>query len=181
MELFFMQRTILAKSTSSFCDKGGKIVLVMVGMVLLSLAVGSVFIKINRCSKLEIVAIILFSVEIVAYYVGSVLGTQELIEIRKGEWFFAFRIAQYTLVPLSMLIYVNLFRRLSHWLEKLGFILLWTVLSVSGEYGLEQLGLFHYVDYPLWVSICFWIAMQVITLSASHYFQRHLLRGDPHV
>jgi len=153
----------------------------MVGMVLLILAVGYVFVKINRCTKLEIVAIVLFSVEIVAYYVGSVLGTQKLIEVQKGEWFFAFRIAQYTLVPLSMLIYVNLFRRLTHWLEKLCFILLWTVLSVSGEYGLEQLGLFHYVDYPMWVSISFWITMQVITLSASHYFQLHLLRGDPHV
>ncbi len=150
-------------------------------MCLLSLAVGYVFGKINRCSKLEIVAIILFSAEIVAYYVGSVGGTQKLIEIRKGEWFFAFRIAQYTLVPLSMLIYVNLIRRLTQWYEKLGFILLWTALSVSGEYTLEQIGLFRYTDYPLWLSICFWIAIQMVTLTASHYFQRHLLKGDSYV
>ena len=155
--------------------------MVFSGMILLTLICGYWLRRMNRLGSLEMVAIAFFVICIADLYIGSVGDVLDLVEMGKGEFFFAFRWSHGILLPLTMLIFMNLLQMISRFWGKMILMLLWTALLVSGESILEQVGLFRYVNYPLTLSISFWLAILTLTMIFGFFFQKVLSRSNPHV
>lgn len=150
-------------------------------MFLLVLLTGYVLAKINRLGKLEIMAIGLFFMEITGFYYGLITQAAHLIALPTGAKLYAFRLLQFLLLPLVMLIYINLLARMAHWQKKIVLTLLWTGMLVSGDYLLEQIEIYRHINYPIWLSAGFSLFMQLLALVANRLFQHLLTRRTPYV
>lgn len=155
--------------------------MVIFGMIACSILLALLLKWANRFIKLEFMAIWLFTSLLANYYIGSVSDVQGLIRKNEDGLYLAFLTGQLILLPLSVLFFLNLFHRLTGWAAKVALFLLWVVLMASGERMLEQLGIFRYVNYPLWLSVSFWLSLLMLALGANQLLHHLLSRRDPYV
>lgn len=110
-------------------------------------------------------------------FISVIVDNENLWKVSKEPWhFLMFRISEVIIIPLMLLLYLEIDRRLSTAAKRLLLIIAATFIMVGLERLLPILDIMKYVNWKLWASFLTWFLFLAITRLLRRMFSRILLK-----
>lgn len=110
-------------------------------------------------------------------FISVIVDNENLWKVSKEPWhFLMFRISEVIIIPLMLLLYLEIDRRLSTAAKRLLLIIAATFIMVGLERLLPILDIMKYVNWKLWASFLTWFLFLAITRLLRRMYSRILLK-----
>jgi hypothetical protein len=110
-------------------------------------------------------------------FISVIVDNENLWKVSKEPWhFLMFRISEVIIIPLMLLLYLEIDRRLSTAAKRLLLIIAATFIMVGLERTLPILDMMKYVNWKLWASFLTWFLFLAITSMLGRIFCRILYK-----
>lgn len=110
-------------------------------------------------------------------FISVIVDNENLWKVSKEPWhFLMFRISEVIIIPLMLLLYLEIDRRLSTAAKRLLLIIAATFIMVGLERTLPILDIMKYVNWKLWASFLTWFLFLAITRLLRRMYSRILLK-----
>lgn len=136
------------------------------------------FVLINKKNNSLVLIFVFMCIEfLVTSFISVIADNENLWKVSAEPWhFLMFRISEVIIIPLMLLLYLEIERRLTTSAKRFSLLIAATFILVGIERTLPILDLMEYVNWKLWASFLTWVLFLFITSMLRRMYSRILLK-----